>query len=133
MKKFAVAILAVLYLSTSVGATIHLHYCMGKFFSWSLVHNDKSKCSRCGMEKKDQQDNKGCCKDEYKLLKIVKDQRLSGNYLPLNQPISEFTQDIFSVYSFSFHNSLIEEYSKILDPPRSRSLSLLIVNCTFRI
>ncbi|HMG69155.1 MAG TPA: hypothetical protein VK588_15765, partial [Chitinophagaceae bacterium] len=81
----------------------------------------------------DQQDNKGCCKDEYKLLKIAKDQRLSGNYLPLNQPISEFTQDIFSVYSFPFHNSLIEEYSKILDPPRSRSLSLLISNCTFRI
>lgn len=133
MKKFAVAILAVLYMSTSLGATIHLHYCMGKFFSWSLQQSNGSKCSRCGMEKKDKEVNKGCCKDEYKLLKIVKDQRLTGNNLLLDQPISEFKQDFFPDYSFSFRNSLMEEYPKISDPPGSQNLSLLIFNCTFLI
>jgi hypothetical protein len=38
MKKFITAILAVLYLGTSSGATIHMHYCMGKLAEWGLGH-----------------------------------------------------------------------------------------------
>ncbi|MBK6990321.1 MAG: hypothetical protein IPH34_00115 [Chitinophagaceae bacterium] len=36
MKKFITAILAVLYISTSTGAMVHMHYCMGQLADWGL-------------------------------------------------------------------------------------------------
>ncbi|MBK8522228.1 MAG: hypothetical protein IPL54_15650 [Chitinophagaceae bacterium] len=39
-EKFITAILAVLYLGTSSGATIHMHYCMGKLAEWGLGHQN---------------------------------------------------------------------------------------------
>ena len=53
MKKFITAILAVLYLGTSSGATIHMHYCMGKLADWGLGHQNSKTCGNCGMEKPD--------------------------------------------------------------------------------
>jgi hypothetical protein len=79
MKKLLSAMLALLYLGTSVGATVELHYCMGRLVEWSLWHKDNSICSNCGMEKKHEL-TKGCCKDEYKQIKIDKDQKLSRNF-----------------------------------------------------
>ena len=52
MKKFLTSILAFLYLSTSMGATIHLHYCMGKLASWGLIDHERKNCAQCGMIKK---------------------------------------------------------------------------------
>jgi hypothetical protein len=66
MKKAAVILLLVIYSSTTMGATIHLHYCMNDFVGWSLRHGKNNKCGKCGMkEKKD-----GCCKDEHKQIKL---------------------------------------------------------------
>ena len=67
MKKFVTAILAVLYLGTSTGATVHMHYCMGKLADWGLGHNKSKTCGNCGMEKSEEKDN-GCCKDEHKFV-----------------------------------------------------------------
>jgi hypothetical protein len=68
MKRFLVSILAVLYLATASGATVHLHYCMGKFVNASFVgeHGEDHECSKCGMTTKQK---KGCCKDEHKVIK----------------------------------------------------------------
>jgi hypothetical protein len=52
MKKLFVAILAILYLSTSTGATLHVHYCMGRLAGWGLGHNNSKTCGKCGMEKR---------------------------------------------------------------------------------
>ena len=78
MKKFIVSILAVLYLSSSIGATVHLHYCMDKLIGWSLEHQKDNRCSKCGMIKK--QKGKACCKDEYKQLKLQNDQKAAASY-----------------------------------------------------
>ena len=72
MKKVLVTILAFTYLAVSSGATIHLHYCMGKLVGWDLGEHNKKQCTNCGMEKKDR---KGCCRDEHKTLQIEKDQK----------------------------------------------------------
>jgi hypothetical protein len=68
MKRFLVSILAVLYMVTASGATVHLHYCMGKFVDASFVgdNDEEHECSSCGMTKKQK---KGCCKDEHKVIK----------------------------------------------------------------
>src|SRR5438034_11541801 len=94
MKKFVVAILALFYLTTSSGATIHLHYCMGKLAEWSFGHSQSDICSKCGMEKKD--NNNGCCKDEFKQIKLVQDQNAPNsawqliNVLPQTTPLLLF-------------------------------------------
>jgi hypothetical protein len=66
MKRFFVSILAVLYLASASGATVHLHYCMGHLIGTTLGSGDEHNCNKCGMTKKS---GKGCCKDEYKIVK----------------------------------------------------------------
>src|SRR6185295_20228695 len=79
MKKILVSILAVFYLATSVGATVHLHYCMDKFINWSLLKGG-DKCSKWGMEK-----DGGCCKDENKFVKNNIDQKVAEPAVQLTQ------------------------------------------------
>ena len=71
MKKVVASILAVLYLSTSMGATVHLHYCMGQLVAWGLVDKDNKDCVSCGMAKNEAMPGcsvgmKNCCHDEHK-------------------------------------------------------------------
>jgi hypothetical protein len=61
MKRFIAFILAVLYLSVSVGATIRLHYCMGELVSTTIFGGDSKTCPKCGMEKHSEKSN--CCKN----------------------------------------------------------------------
>ncbi len=69
MKRFIVSILAILYMASSSGAVVHLHYCMGRLIEASIGDNGKDNhdCSHCGMKKKS---NGGCCKDEQKVFKV---------------------------------------------------------------
>jgi len=39
LKKTITIFLALVYFGTSTGATIHMHYCMGKMTGWGLVAN----------------------------------------------------------------------------------------------
>lgn len=76
VRKVIISILAVLYISTSTGATINLHYCMGKLVDWSFEAKEKHSCSSCCMQKKD-----GCCKEETRQFKIASDQKPSSNFI----------------------------------------------------
>lgn len=61
MKKIVIIFLLVIYGSATIGATIHLHYCMNEYVGWSLWNSNKGKkCGKCGMKEK----KGGCCKDE---------------------------------------------------------------------
>ena len=121
MKKFVVAILAFLYLGTSIGATVHLHYCMDKLVDWSLWNYPDSKCGECGMEKNHGTTKDGCCKDEQKTIKNTKDEKL-------NQAISYLIQTP-SVIHTALQNELpatnvssITETNPISHaPPRSQA------------
>lgn len=130
MKKFIVAILAILYLSTSMGATIQLHYCMGRLVDWGMARNDNSKCSNCGMEKKG---HKGCCKDEYKLIKNENDQKISESFTQLSKITSEIAQINFPDYSIKLANAFAIEFPKTNSPPRSCQTPINILNCVFLI
>jgi hypothetical protein len=66
MKRFIVSILAILYLASAGGATLHIHYCMDKIIDISLIDKDKDNCHKCCTKKST---GKGCCKDEHKVIK----------------------------------------------------------------
>jgi hypothetical protein len=129
MKQFFVTILALVYLTVSSGATVNMHYCMGKLVSWDLAHKQKSKCGNCGMAK---QGHKGCCKDEQKIIKIDKEQKTSE---PVFQFESAFTDAItprFEILSIDQVCSIIEDNPTAHAPP-GQCASIFIFHCNFRI
>jgi len=79
MKKFIVAILSILYISSAAGATVHLHYCMGKLVDMGLWHGKAPKCSNCESKKKMAATcSKKCCKDKHQQVKVPKDQKTAA-------------------------------------------------------
>ena len=128
MKKVLVSILAVFYLASSVGATVHLHYCMDRFINWSLLNSDGDKCDKCGMEK-----DGGCCKDENKFVKNNVDQKVAEPAVQLIQMSAIATPDGLINSSEHYLSSLIQEYPIINAPPRSNGVGIYILNSVFRI
>ncbi|MFT3824241.1 MAG: hypothetical protein QM731_09985 [Chitinophagaceae bacterium] len=134
MKKLIVAILALLYISTSAGATVHLHYCMGKLVNWSLWHDkDGDNCGKCGMSKSNKL-NKGCCKDEHKLVKLEKDQRVRENIQPFAPLMVAVLPPVFSpVQNTTLINSTAVSYPVSHAPPGYNGQQTYLLLCTFRI
>lgn len=132
MKKLLIIIIALLYISTSTGAVIHMHYCMGKLSDWGLWHNEADNCSKCGMEKNSNQDNK-CCKDEHKYIKNTADQKLSETNLQFIQILSTALPISFTENPYAEFSSVTEENPRTNAPPLINSVLLYIRNCTFRI
>jgi hypothetical protein len=138
MKKFLTTILALVYLATSTGATIHLHYCMGKLFSWSLVDNDSKNCGECGMPKSGTDSHclsfKGnCCKDTQAHIQLDKDQKASENAYYFSAltiaalPMPEATGPGNYLVSY------ITGYPTTNAPPDSGKVPVFLRNRSFRI
>ena len=89
MKRVIASILAVLYLSTSMGATVHLHYCMGHLVGWGLVDRESKDCIACGMAKGRAMTGcsvgmKNCCHDEHKHLQNSRAQKPAQDWTEWN-------------------------------------------------
>lgn len=112
-----------------MGATIHMHYCMNEFVGWSLWHNDKEECGRCGMK----EDKTGCCKDEHKYFKLKADHQnaaaaafLYFNFTPaIINPIPDFNCQTFV--------NVNESYSPIHAPPDIARKRLHVLHCVLLI
>lgn len=128
MKKVIVSILAVLYLCSSVGATVHLHYCMGKLVNWSLTDKDGDKCDKCGMQK-----DGGCCKDEQQFVKNSLDQKTTESAIQFMHLIANAAPGTVINISDLYSSSLAENYSISHAPPLKSGVDILIRNCIFRI
>ena len=132
MKKFAVVILALLYITTSTGATLNMHYCMGKLADWDLGHNTSQNCGLCGMEKGNENDN-GCCKDEQKFIKNETDQKFTESSFFLFRFLSPAELTGFAVLPLVRINSIPELKPVSNGPPRRTDLPLYKRNRTYLI
>ena len=130
MKRFIISILAFLYISTSTGATIHLHYCMGKLVNWNLRHKPDDKCGKCGMKTSHNSKKNGCCRDEYKQIKNEKDQKLSQIAFALIHPACIAIASPSTGLSSLFLIAIAETNPVSNAPPRSW-LPLYLRNCIF--
>lgn len=130
MKKFLVAIFAIFYIGTSAGATLHMHYCMGKLVDWSLGHNDSKYCSSCGMEEADQ---KGCCKDEGRFLKNDTDQKITESAFQFMQVSIVSLPAEFAEISPAVFASLAKNIPGNHSPSRTCGVAVYIRNCLFLI
>jgi hypothetical protein len=129
VKKIVVILLLLIYGSATMGATIHMHYCMNEFVGWSLWHGEKEKeCGKCGMKEK----KGGCCKDEHKQVQLKTEHQKSATaqYIQfldvpaLITPVADFS---FKVTPTSLAFPVSNAPPKI---PRER---LYILHCVFLI
>lgn len=128
MKKIVAFILALFYLSVSTGTSVHLSYCMGKLVTEGLWHSGSNKCNTCGMEKKDN----GCCKDEFKQLKIDSDQTLPEPGLKVPETISFASLDVDGP-SFTCVPAVTISILQYKAPPETGKTATYIRNRVFRI
>ncbi|WP_127129555.1 HYC_CC_PP family protein [Pseudoflavitalea rhizosphaerae] len=135
MKQFLVFILAFIYLGSSAGATVHLHYCKGQLVDIRVGEKEKGSCSGCKAPKKAAKPcMKSCCKDEHRMLKLEKDHQQAGEVQ------FKFAQAFFHILPVSyivmpdiFLKSSAEVLPKTHAPPLFSSLRLHIQHCHFRV
>ncbi len=120
-----------IYGVTSVGATVHLHYCMNQFVGWELSHNkEDDKCGKCGMKDK----KAGCCKDEHKQIKLSsdqKDQQIKDLVLPTNLAPATIPTSFIQLPAH-FEPNTIVPFTPQISPPR-QNIALFISYCSFLI
>jgi hypothetical protein len=128
MKKIFIILVLLVYGAASMGATVHMHYCMNEFTGWNLWHDDEdSECGKCGMkERKD-----GCCKDEHKQIKVEDDHhksRVAKHVQLLSAPalLIPFPNYIFKATS-------IPLFAPLSNAPPHIPQRLHLVNCVFLI
>jgi hypothetical protein len=129
VKKFITAILAFLYICTSTGATLQMHYCMGKLADWSIGHRDTSTCEKCGMKKGD----KGCCKDEHKFFKDNTDQQPVKAGLQMLQSLATALPPLPVAFQPNYFPPALVENSMSHAPPPGVAVAVYIRNCVFLI
>ena len=64
-----------LYGAVTIGATVHIHYCMNRFTGVSFFDKNNAVCNTCGMQKSKAH---GCCREECKQFKVAADQLLAN-------------------------------------------------------
>lgn len=132
MKKFLLTILAFVYISSSIGASIHMHYCMGKLADWSIGHNDSKICGNCGMEKANEK-NDGCCKDKHKFVKGNTDQKTAEADFQLILLTSVALPASFVEIPLPYFSSVTKQNPLSHTLSRSTGVAVYIRNCVFRI
>lgn len=132
MKKFSITILALIYLSTSIGVTVHMHYCMDKLADWGLSNKDPNTCSTCGMTKLNPKD-KDCCNDKLVHFKIIEDQKVTESAINPSTPIA-FIVPAYYIELPAPTLSSVTEKRPIGDSPTFRyRVPIYILNCDYRI
>jgi hypothetical protein len=129
MKKILVAILLVTYTFAVSGASVDLHYCMGRLIGLDFDNSSKNDCSNCGMPIKDK---KGCCNNKPIQVKVDRDQQATYNNISLAN------DHIAIVPSYKIIDDIIISLKNIAHPlihapPLIENKPTYLLNCNFRI
>jgi hypothetical protein len=131
MKRIFITILAIVYLGSSSGVMMHMHYCMGKLAELGFSTKSDNICSKCGMLQSNKK--KGCCKDESSFVKNTSDQKLSANGFQFLQQLAvDFTQTKMEIPTpVVFDIALF--FPNTHAPPDSGGPAVYIRDCSFLI
>jgi hypothetical protein len=123
MKKFLVTILALVYLTSTFGATVRLDCCLEKLVSVALgttTHDD------LWSEEKD-------CKDDHKQSRLGHEQKRNDAKIRVAKFATSPINTSFPVYSFHAVSTLTETYPLNNAPPQQAKIPLFILHCVHRI
>lgn len=130
MKRIVASILLLIYFAVSTGLIVSMHYCMGELDSTEIGFASSDTCSRCGMETSDAG---GCCRDEFKVVKLETDQ-LVAKVLQPDFYISVTPQENHTAYLINtFRNFLSKDELITHSPPLLGEQDTYLQNRVFRI
>jgi hypothetical protein len=132
VKKAFIILLLFSYSVATMGATVHLHFCMNEYVGASLWHSTNSQCGKCGM--KEDAKKKGCCKDEHKQYKLKTDHQ-KGNSTDVIQFVTNpFLLAPTANYVLQILDSnCLNNYCNYHPPPNIHNQNLQVLYCTFLI
>ena len=126
-KNLSILMIAFIYLMVSSGIYISMHYCGGKFRSFSLIYSHADGGCCCGSKEK----NKNCCKDKTLYIK-VKDTHKSVDLLKAPDSYEKLIFTGLSVldlnYSLVISNTKFPYYYHKRPPPTTSSTPLYLNN-----
>jgi hypothetical protein len=134
MKRFLFSILAFIYIVASTGATMHLHYCMGRLADTGFFEQEGGHCSLCGMEKSNDGDENGCCTDKEETVKISIDQKFAAaSVFHFVQPFTDIVA-VFTGFQPSLDVRTDDKVPPVSNaPPRSPQVPPYLMHCHFSI
>jgi hypothetical protein len=125
MKRSFVAILTIIYFAISSGVIVNIHYCMGKVREVKLESMAEKKC--CS-----KMASKGCCKTEFKLVKLEDAQKASYADFAINTPVTPLFTELCYLQT-PFYNAQIVVHANDHSPPLISGQDIYLQNCVFRI
>lgn len=129
MKKAVVAILAFLYITIACGVMVNIHYCMGSIANIDYGYNQAHNCGKCGMK---EQNKKGCCHTESKIVKIEDEHQLvKAQAHQFQAPAANFVE--LSVFEKTLPEPGKEMVHHDLPPPDIASSPTYVLHSVFRI
>ena len=132
MKKLTALFLVFLYIGTSSGVSLHLHYCMGEVVEWGTASTDKGHCEHCGMEKAKSTKN-GCCKDELKKIQTDDSRKLTDSAFSTEALVAVVNEPFSYDLSIGSYVSTLKTAHQSNAPPRCKPVKAYILNCSYLI
>jgi hypothetical protein len=123
MKKLLVTILALVYLTSTIGASVRLDCCLEKLVSVTLgttTHEDL-----WSQEK--------ACKDDHKQLRLGHEQKRNDAKIRVAKFVPSSINTHFPEYSFHAVSTLTETYPVNNAPPQQAKVPLFILHSVHRI
>lgn len=134
MKKLFLYLLSFIFIITSSGVMVNMHYCMGKAVgtSLSIVSSTPKRCGKCGMEKSKKK-GKGCCHDSKKFIKNVVDQNIANSFFNVDHQLALLPNSS----NFETVSIVVSDDTKQSNfthaPPDLLGVPLYIADCSFLI
>jgi len=127
MKKILVALIAILYMGSSSGIAMEIHYCMGEKSGVEFYGAKNLKCPKCGMTEK-----KGCCHDKQQFYKIYDAHKTVSNDANFGVPLIALNTN-YILYSSPLVSKDVNKSVQNNSPPNYTKPSICILNCIFRL
>ncbi|GAA4340821.1 hypothetical protein GCM10023184_38790 [Flaviaesturariibacter amylovorans] len=110
-------------MTSTVGATVHVHYCMDRVAGWGFSSPEDKACNQCGM---DTEASKDCCKDTKAEVKLKADQKqFSSSDLKIAAP--HIIAPVFNPYGdFLVVSTPVRAYPFAHGPPLLGNLPIYL-------
>ena len=127
MHKIVAFILAILYLTSTSGMVVNVHYCMGKVSSFQSQLSTTNNCPKCGSSSKNH-----CCKEELKIYKVSQAHTQVAISQHMQMPALQLATLVTTNF-IQYQNYFCNQQALANPPPLLSAHSILIKNCIFRI
>ncbi len=130
MKRILISLMALIYFTVSSGMVMSVHYCMGKISDIQVNQVPEERCI-CGMSKKETS-SKGCCKTEFKMVKLEDTHKASFASYDIQTPVALVSRSM-SLLEAPLYYANDKVYADIHGPPLISQQDTYLLNCVFRI